>query len=75
MISYYDEIQSGFGRTGTLFGYQHYEVEPDLVCREKAFLVPPLSAVLGRGDLIDLDPAYKHPRRAPSGMCSRSCKY
>ena len=25
----FDEVQSGIGRTGTLWGYQHYNVEPD----------------------------------------------
>jgi 4-aminobutyrate aminotransferase / (S)-3-amino-2-methylpropionate transaminase / 5-aminovalerate transaminase len=52
-----DEIQSGFGRTGKLFGYQHYEVCPDLVCCGKGISGSfPLSAVIGKSDLIELDP-------------------
>ena len=26
-----DEIQSGFGRAGKMFGYQHAAIEPDLI--------------------------------------------
>ena len=28
----FDEMLSGFGRTGPLFGYMHYDVTPDLIC-------------------------------------------
>ena len=52
-----DEIQSGFGRTGKLFGYQHYGIKPDLVICGKAISGNlPLSAVLGPKRLIELDP-------------------
>jgi len=51
----FDEIQSGFGRTGKLFCYEHYEVEPDLVCLGKALSSSlPLSAVIGRKEIMDM---------------------
>ena len=52
-----DEIQSGFGRTGKLFAYQHYGIKPDLVICGKAISGNlPLSAVLGSKKLIEIDP-------------------
>ena len=30
-----DEVQSGFGRTGKFFAYQHHEIEPDLITTAK----------------------------------------
>lgn len=51
----FDEMQSGFGRTGKLFGYMHYGVEPDLLCCGKgAASSLPLSLVLGRREIMDL---------------------
>jgi len=51
----FDDIQGGFGRTGRLFAYQHYEVEPDLICCGKGITSSlPLSAVLGRASIMDL---------------------
>jgi 4-aminobutyrate aminotransferase/(S)-3-amino-2-methylpropionate transaminase len=51
----FDEMQSGFGRTGELFGYMHYAVEPDLLCCGKgASSSLPLSIVLGSQAVMDL---------------------
>ncbi|MET9803627.1 aspartate aminotransferase family protein [Streptomyces sp. NPDC006368] len=46
-----DEVQTGLGRTGDFYGYQHDEgVEPDLVCVAKALSggYVPVGATLGR---------------------------
>lgn len=50
-----DEVQSGFGRTGRMFCYEHYGIEPDLICCGKGVSSSlPLSAVIGRADIMDL---------------------
>ena len=55
MLIAFDEMQAGFGRTGKLFGYQHYEVEPDILCCGKgASSGPHLAMVLGSGEIMDL---------------------
>jgi len=53
----FDEIQAGFGRTGTFWGFEHYGVVPDIFCIGKAVTSSlPLSGVLGRADVMDLYP-------------------
>jgi 4-aminobutyrate aminotransferase / (S)-3-amino-2-methylpropionate transaminase / 5-aminovalerate transaminase len=55
MLVAFDEMQSGFGRTGQMFGYMHYGVEPDLLCCGKgAASSVPLSIVLGSQEVMDL---------------------
>jgi len=55
IILVFDEVQAGFGRTGTMWGFEHYGVVPDLVCMGKGISSSlPLSAVGGRDDLMDL---------------------
>ena len=36
IILIFDEVQTGMGRTGALFGYQHYKFEPDVITVAKA---------------------------------------
>lgn len=49
-----DEVQTGFGRTGTLFAIEQYEVEPDLITVAKSIAAGlPLSGVLGRAEIMD----------------------
>jgi len=51
----FDEMQAGFGRTGKLFGYMHYGVQPDLLCCGKgASSGLPLALVLGSKEILDL---------------------
>ena len=55
MLVSFDEMQSGFGRTGKLFGYEHYDVEPDILCCGKgASSGLPLAIVLGNKEVMDL---------------------
>ena len=49
-----DEVQSGFGRTGKMFGIEHYDVEPDLITVAKSLAGGfPLSGVIGRAEVMD----------------------
>ncbi|HEX8542957.1 MAG TPA: 4-aminobutyrate--2-oxoglutarate transaminase [Pseudomonas sp.] len=49
-----DEIQTGFGRTGTMFGFQHADIQPDLVTVAKSLAGGmPLSGVVGRAEIMD----------------------
>jgi 4-aminobutyrate aminotransferase / (S)-3-amino-2-methylpropionate transaminase / 5-aminovalerate transaminase len=50
-----DEIQSGMGRTGTMFAIEHWAgVEPDLITVAKSLGAGmPIAAVVGRKDVMD----------------------
>lgn len=54
IVLIFDEIQTGFGRTGTLFASEQYGVVPDLMTLAKGLGSGlPISAVVGRAEIMD----------------------
>jgi 4-aminobutyrate aminotransferase len=49
-----DEIQSGYGRTGKWFAFEHFDIEPDIIVVAKGLASGlPLSGVISRLELMD----------------------
>ncbi|WP_394173418.1 4-aminobutyrate--2-oxoglutarate transaminase [Thalassotalea litorea] len=49
-----DEIQTGFGRTGKMFSFEHADVEPDLITMAKGIAGGfPIAAVVGKSQIMD----------------------
>lgn len=58
VVLIFDEVQAGFGRTGRFWAFEHYGVMPDLICCGKGISSSlPLSAVIGRAEIMDQFPA------------------
>ncbi len=62
-----DEVVAGFGRTGAFFGFQHFDVDPDMVTLAKgmASAYEPISATVVKQRIYDLflnDPADPEAR-------------
>lgn len=57
----FDEVQSGMGRTGRLFAYEHFGVKPDILTSAKGIANGfPLSAVIGKKEIMEQWPAGAH---------------
>jgi len=49
-----DEIQTGFGRTGKMFSFEHADVEADLITMAKGIAGGfPIAAVVGKSEIMD----------------------
>ena len=49
----FDEVQSGFGRTGKWFAFEHFEIVPDIITAAKGLASGmPLSGVFTRTDIM-----------------------
>ena len=50
-----DEVMTAFGRTGKLFGYEHWDVEADIIALSKGMAAGyyPLGAVMARDTIVD----------------------
>lgn len=57
-----DEIQTGFGRTGKMFAFQHFGIHPDMVCVSKSMAGGfPMGAVLMNEEVAMSIPPRSHP--------------
>ena len=57
IVLVFDEVQAGFGRTGKMWGFEHLGITPDVFCCGKGITSGlPLSAVIGRNELMDQYP-------------------
>jgi adenosylmethionine-8-amino-7-oxononanoate aminotransferase len=65
----FDEVATGFGRTGKLFAMEHADVTPDLVCLSKGLTggYMPLAATVVRDRLFDLFLSHDFDRALPHG--------
>jgi 4-aminobutyrate aminotransferase / (S)-3-amino-2-methylpropionate transaminase / 5-aminovalerate transaminase len=49
-----DEVQTGFGRTGSMFACEHYGITPDILISAKSVAAGlPLAGVTGRAEIMD----------------------
>ena len=60
----FDEIQTGFGRTGTLFGFEYYNVIPDIMTLAKAMGGGmPIGGIVSSSEIFEVfrnDPPLNH---------------
>ncbi|MBT3374765.1 MAG: aminotransferase class III-fold pyridoxal phosphate-dependent enzyme [Lentisphaerae bacterium] len=75
-----DEVVCGFGRTGKMFGHQHYDVQPDMITVAKglASAYMPLSATLATQEVFDAflndsDPMAFFRDISTYGGCAAAC--
>jgi 4-aminobutyrate aminotransferase len=61
IVLIFDEIQTGFGRTGKMFAYENFGVKPDiLTCAKGIASGFPLSAVIAKRELMEQWQAGAH---------------
>ena len=66
-----DEVQTGIGRTGTMWACEHDGVVPDVICAGKGLASGlPLAALIARADIMDWPPgrARLDVRRQPGRL-------
>jgi len=65
-----DEIQSGAGRTGKWFAFEHFGIQPDIVLMAKGLASGmPLGAVIARGQIMDWPPGAQGSTFGGNPVC------
>ncbi len=69
-----DEVQASFGRTGRLFGFEHYGITPNLLCLGKGISSGlPVAALLGESRIMDsLSPGTMSSTHGGNAFCART---
>ncbi len=70
-----DEVQTGLGRTGAMWGYQHESIEPDLVVCGKGLSggLYPIAATLMTGELFAFFDTHPHIHISTFGGAEIGC--
>lgn len=68
-----DEVQASFGRTGKMFCFEHYDIQPNLVCMGKGISSSvPVSAIVGESAIMDtLGPGTMSSTHGGNALSSR----
>jgi len=68
-----DEVQASFGRTGRLFGFEHYGITPNLLCLGKGISSGlPVAALVGESRILDsLGPGTLSSTHGGNPFCAR----
>ncbi len=71
----FDEVQTGFGRTGMFFAYQHFDVTPDIMTLAKTLGGGfPVGAMIAKKEIADLMVPGTHASTFGGGpLACRSC--
>ena len=69
-----DEVQSSFGRTGKMFAYEHWGIQPNLLCLGKGIgSGVPISALVGESRILDpLEPGSMSSTNGGNPLSSRA---
>lgn len=69
-----DEVQAAFGRCGSLWGFEYYDMVPDLMCLGKGLSsCLPISAVVGRTEIMgQFPPGSMTSTHTGNPICARA---
>ncbi len=72
----FDEVQTGFGRTGKMWASQHWRVTPDIMCVAKSMAGgAPMGATVARGEVMDAFKTGEHSSTFGGNplVCAAAC--